>query len=83
MLDLTWSAFAYLRLPLAVAGVAASIGAVGAWMWNGYKAYMALAVMMVVFIQACAPRPYRIRSLSEFSRISEGVQESASGKADR
>lgn len=52
MLDLTWSAFAYLRLPLAIAGVAAFIGAVGAWCWRPSSAYLALAAMMVIFVQA-------------------------------
>ncbi len=52
MLDLTWSAFAYLRLPLVVAGLATLIGAVGGWFWKGNKAYLALAVMMVLFVQA-------------------------------
>jgi 4-amino-4-deoxy-L-arabinose transferase-like glycosyltransferase len=52
MLDLTWSAFAYLRLPLAIAGAAAFIGAMGAWLWRPSKAYFALAAMMVIFVQA-------------------------------
>jgi 4-amino-4-deoxy-L-arabinose transferase-like glycosyltransferase len=52
MLDLTWSAFAYLRAPLAVAGVATLIGAAGAWFYQSTKAYFALAAMMVVFVQA-------------------------------
>jgi hypothetical protein len=52
MLDLTWSAFAYLRLPLAIAALATLIGAAGAWLWQSTKAYFALAVMMVVFVQA-------------------------------
>ncbi len=50
--DLTLEAFAYLRLPLAVAGVATVIGAVGAWSLKGSRAAISLAVMMVVFFQA-------------------------------
>jgi len=49
MTDLTLSAFAYLRAPLAVAGIAFAIGAVGAW--RG-KALPALTVMMVLFFHA-------------------------------
>jgi 4-amino-4-deoxy-L-arabinose transferase-like glycosyltransferase len=49
MTDLTLRAFAYLRAPLAVAGVAFAIGAVGAW--KG-KALPALTVMMVLFFHA-------------------------------
>jgi hypothetical protein len=49
MTDLTLRAFAYLRAPLAVAGLAFLIGAVGAW--RG-KALPALTVMMVLFFHA-------------------------------
>ncbi len=52
MTDLTVRAFAYLRLPLAVAGAAFAIGAVGAWRWSGRRAYLALALMMVLFVHA-------------------------------
>ena len=47
--DLTLRSFAYLRLPLAVAGVALLIGAVGAWRFRGYKAVLSLALMMALF----------------------------------
>ena len=50
--DLTLHAFAYLRLPLAVAGVAFFIGAAGAWFFKGNKAMASLAVMMVLFFHA-------------------------------
>jgi 4-amino-4-deoxy-L-arabinose transferase-like glycosyltransferase len=52
MLDLTGSAFAYLRLPLAVAGVATLVGALGGWFTKGSKAVLTLAAMMVIFVQA-------------------------------
>jgi hypothetical protein len=47
--DLT---FAYLRLPLAVAGIAFLIGAAGSWKLEGRKAVPALVVMMVLFFHA-------------------------------
>ena len=47
MMDLTMRAFAYLRLPLAVAGVAFLVGAVGVW-----RSRFALVVMMVIFFHA-------------------------------
>jgi 4-amino-4-deoxy-L-arabinose transferase-like glycosyltransferase len=54
MTDLTMKAFAYLRLPLAVAGVAFAIGAVGAW--RASRAHpiplAALVAMMVLFFHA-------------------------------
>jgi len=50
--DLTIAAFAYLRWPLAVAGVAFLIGAAGCWKLTGRKAVPALVVMMVLFFHA-------------------------------
>lgn len=52
MTDLTLAAFAYLRTPLALAAVAFLAGAAGAWRLKGERAYLALALMMVVFFQA-------------------------------
>ena len=52
MSDLTLKAFAYLRLPLAVACLAFLIGAVGAWRYLGGKAVVALVVMMILFFHA-------------------------------
>jgi 4-amino-4-deoxy-L-arabinose transferase-like glycosyltransferase len=52
MTDLTFAAFAYLRLPLAIAGVATLIGAIGAWFLPFRRAVWALALMMVLFFQA-------------------------------
>lgn len=50
--DLTLAAFAYLRLPLAVAGLAFLVGAVGCWVGKRKSAYLAIAVMLVLFFQA-------------------------------
>jgi hypothetical protein len=52
MTDLTLAAFAYLRLPLALAGVAFLIGAAGAWHFRDWRATASLAVMMTVFFHA-------------------------------
>ena len=54
MTDLTLRAFAYLRLPLAVAGIAFAIGAIGAWRARdaGGRAIAALTVMMILFFHA-------------------------------
>jgi 4-amino-4-deoxy-L-arabinose transferase-like glycosyltransferase len=52
MADLTFSAFAYLRLPLAIAFIATLAGAAGAWILPFRRAVWALALMMVVFLQA-------------------------------
>lgn len=50
--DLTVRSFAYLRLPLAIAGVAMLGGAVGAFALRGRRAALALGCMMVLFFQA-------------------------------
>jgi len=52
MLDLTFDSFAYLRLPLVVASIAFLIGAVGTFRWSGQRAFLAAALMMVVFFHA-------------------------------
>ena len=54
MADLTLSAFAYLRLPLGIAGVALAVGAAGCWArWRkGWVPVAALAAMMVLFFHA-------------------------------
>jgi hypothetical protein len=50
--DLTVQSLAYLRIPLALAAVAALLGAVGAFALRGHRAVLAVAVMMVLFFQA-------------------------------
>jgi 4-amino-4-deoxy-L-arabinose transferase-like glycosyltransferase len=52
MADLTLSAFAYLRWPLAVAGIAFAIGAVAAWRSRAGVPVWGLAGMMVLFFHA-------------------------------
>lgn len=50
--DLTLRSFAYLRVPLVVAAVAFLIGALGAWRLSGRRAFLAVALMMVLFVHA-------------------------------
>jgi 4-amino-4-deoxy-L-arabinose transferase-like glycosyltransferase len=52
MLDLTFASFAYLRLPLYVAGVAFLVGAAFNLRWRGIRAFLASALMMVLFFHA-------------------------------
>jgi 4-amino-4-deoxy-L-arabinose transferase-like glycosyltransferase len=52
MLDLTFDSFAYLRLPLCVAGIAFLIGTAGNLRWTGMRAFLATGVMMVAFFHA-------------------------------
>ena len=52
MLDLTFDSFAYLRLPLCLAGVAFVLGAMGNLRWSGMRAFLASTFMMVLFFHA-------------------------------
>lgn len=52
MMDLTFDAFAYLRLPLVVASLAFLAGAIGTLRWLGQKAFLAATLMMIVFFHA-------------------------------
>jgi 4-amino-4-deoxy-L-arabinose transferase-like glycosyltransferase len=49
--DLTLQSFAYLRVPLMLAGLAFLVGAGGAWL-RGRRAFIAFAAMMVLFLHA-------------------------------
>jgi 4-amino-4-deoxy-L-arabinose transferase-like glycosyltransferase len=50
--DLTLQSFAYLRLPLSVAGVAFFVGALACWRLRGRLVFLGVALMMVLFIHA-------------------------------
>ena len=52
MQDLTVASFAYLRTPLLLAAIAFFVGTVASWKWNGQKAFLAAALMMVLFFHA-------------------------------
>ncbi len=52
MKDLTLRSFAYLRLPLVMAGIAFSVGAIGTFGAKHTRALLSVAAMMVLFFQA-------------------------------
>jgi hypothetical protein len=52
MEDLTLASFAYLRFPLLVASLAFIVGALGTFRAAGQRAFLAAALMMVLFFQA-------------------------------
>jgi hypothetical protein len=52
MEDLTLSSFAYLRVPVALAAIAFLAGALGTLRATGRRAFIAAAVMMVLFLHA-------------------------------
>ena len=52
MEDLTLGSFAYLRTPLLVAAIAFCMGAFATWKWTGQRAFLAAALMMILFFHA-------------------------------
>lgn len=74
MEDLTIASFAYLRLPLLVAAIAFLLGAAGTFRAKGQRAFLAVALMAILFFQAAriamaAFDPYlSSRSLAETLR---------------
>jgi hypothetical protein len=52
MQDLTLASFAYLRVPLFIATIAFSVGALGSWRFSGQSAFLAAALMMILFFHA-------------------------------
>ena len=52
MLDLTFPSFAYLRLPLIIAGIAFLIGALGNLLSKDSRAFLMSALMMILFFHA-------------------------------
>jgi 4-amino-4-deoxy-L-arabinose transferase-like glycosyltransferase len=52
MQDLTLASFAYLRSPLLVAAIAFCVGALAIWRLAGRGAFLAAALMMIVFFHA-------------------------------
>ncbi len=52
MQDLTLGSFAYLRAPLLVAAIAFCMGAFATWEWAGQRAFVATALMMILFFHA-------------------------------
>jgi hypothetical protein len=52
MLDLTLPSFAYLRMPLLIAGITALLGTVANLRYTGLRAFLTSALMMVLFLHA-------------------------------
>jgi 4-amino-4-deoxy-L-arabinose transferase-like glycosyltransferase len=50
--DLTLQSLAYLRTPLMIAGLAFVLGTLACWFLRGWRAYLGIAVMMILFIHA-------------------------------
>jgi 4-amino-4-deoxy-L-arabinose transferase-like glycosyltransferase len=76
MADLTLQAFAYLRLPLAVAGIAFLVGAIGVWK----RPVAAMAAMMVLFLHAAKIAMVRFDPYLSSRPLAAALQAAPAGK---
>jgi len=80
MEDLTLSSFAYLRLPLAMAAVAFLAGAIGTLRVTGQRAFLAAAVMMVLFFHAARVAMVTFDPYLSSRPLAEALLRSPAGK---
>ncbi len=78
--DLTLSSFAYLRLPLLVAALAFLIGVAGHWRATGPRAFLAAALMMVVFFHAARLALVVFDPYLSSRPLAEAIQRAPEGK---
>jgi len=80
MLDLTFNSFAYLRLPLLLAGLAFLLGALGN-LWNkGLRAALFSAAMMILFFHAARLALVVFDPFLSSRPLAEAYKQSAPGK---
>ncbi len=79
MEDLTVQSFAYLRIPLGLAGLAFLIGAIGATFSKSQRAFLAAALMMVVFFQAARLALVKFEPLLSSRPLVEVLERSPAG----
>jgi Dolichyl-phosphate-mannose-protein mannosyltransferase len=79
MEDLTINSFAYLRLPLVVAGIAFLIGALGTARALGQRAFLAAAIMMLFFFHAARIAMKSFDPLLSSRALAVAYQRSPSG----
>jgi 4-amino-4-deoxy-L-arabinose transferase-like glycosyltransferase len=84
MEDLTLNSFAYLRLPLAIAGIGFMLGSIGALVTARRNfstgTYLTAAVMMIVFFQAARLAMVKFDPLLSSRDLSEKILESPPGQ---
>lgn len=80
--DLTLESFAYLRLPLILAGIAALAGAVGMFVWRRDKSrpFLAAALMMVLFFHAARIAMVRFDPYLSSQPLAEALNNAPPGK---
>lgn len=80
MEDLTIQSFAYLRFPLGLAAAAFLIGVFGTLRWKGERAFLATALMMVIFFHAARVAMVRFDPFLSTRPIAEAILHSPEGK---
>jgi hypothetical protein len=80
MEDLTLDSFAYLREPLALAAAAFFVGAIGTLTSRGKSAFLAAAIMMIVFFQAARLAMVRFDPLLSSRDIAKAILRDEPGK---
>jgi len=80
MTDLTLRSFAYLKTPLAVAGIAFLIGAFGTWRFKGLRAFLAAAAMMVLFTHAARIAMVAFDPYLASRPLAEALRQAPAGK---
>jgi 4-amino-4-deoxy-L-arabinose transferase-like glycosyltransferase len=79
MEDLTVASFAYLRMPLLMAAIAFSVGAVATWKFVGQKAFLGAALMMILFFQAARIAMATFDPYLSSRPLAEAILKSAQG----
>ena len=80
MEDLTVASFAYLRLPLLLAAAAFLIGAAGTFRASGRRAFLAVALMAILFFQAARVAMAAFDPFLSSRPLAETLLQSPSGK---
>ncbi|MGH9701780.1 MAG: glycosyltransferase family 39 protein, partial [Candidatus Acidiferrales bacterium] len=80
MQDLTLLAFAYLRVPLLMAAIAFLAGAVGAMRFEGKRAFLAIAVMMILLLHAARLAMVKFDPYLSSRPLAEKLLESPKGE---
>ena len=80
MEDLTLASFAYLRLPLLLAAAAFCVGALAIWKFAGQRAFLAAALMMVLFFHAARLAMAVFDPFMSSRPLAEAIMKSPPGK---
>lgn len=78
--DLTVASFAYLKTPLALAGLAFVIGAAGIWKLHGDRQWLSAAAMMMLFFHAARLALVTFDPYLGSKALAEALQRSPEGK---